>query len=140
MPFLNSWFRAVRNVRRHPRTHPRLMLNEPVRFQTAGVAAQAAMLEDISRGGACIRTHHRLREGERVTLLLSVGSRLRIALNAAVVYCQGAPGGYQSRCGLRFVGLQRTQSERISRFVIEEKLGRQIKERAVAARHRTIAG
>jgi len=140
MPFLNSLFRAVRKIHRRPRAHPRLMLCEPVRFQTPRAAAQAALLEDISSGGACIRTHLRLREGDAITLLLSLNSGLRLALKAAVVHCEREPGGYQSRCGLRFVGQERAQLDRIARFVIEQKLGRQIGVRSIATDRGAIVG
>src|SRR5579864_2815381 len=101
MPLLNSLRRALGQVSQRPRAHPRVMISEPVRLRTPWSNEQAAILEDISVGGACVRTHVRMRPGDTIDLLVSLGIGRRLDARARVVYANDS-AGYQTRYGIRF--------------------------------------
>lgn len=101
------------------------MISEPVRLTTPWSHEQHGILEDISVGGACVRTHVRMRAGDTIGLLLSLGTNRRLDARARVVYSNNSTGGYQHRYGLRFVGLSESEADQISEFVVEQKYGRQ---------------
>ncbi|MDQ6781342.1 MAG: PilZ domain-containing protein [Candidatus Eremiobacteraeota bacterium] len=137
MPFLDTFRKMLLRGSRQPRSYPRLMISEPVRLRTTWSAEQPAILEDISAGGACIRTHVRLRPGDTVAVLMSLGIGYRFDTRARVVYSNRTNGGYQSRYGLRFVGLGAQDVASISDFVVEQKFGRQFGVRAFKAERET---
>src|SRR5579872_2689827 len=122
MALFDSLRKVVLRATRQPRAYPRLMISEPVRLSTPYSAEQPAILEDISAGGACIRTHVRLRPGDTVGVLMSLGLGYRFDARARVVYSnREGVGGYQARYGLRFVGLPASDVASISDFVVEQK-------------------
>ena len=125
MPLIDVFRRAALRITRQARAYPRLMISEPVRLKTAWGTEQPAILEDISAGGACIRTHVRLRAGDTVGLLMSLGLGFRFDAFARVVYGSRSSSGYQTRYGLRFVGLPAHEAASISDFIVEQKFGRQ---------------
>jgi c-di-GMP-binding flagellar brake protein YcgR len=110
---------------RHPRAHPRVMISEPIRVRTQWANEQQAILEDISVGGACVRTHVRMRPGDTIGLLMSLGVGRRFDARARVVYALPQSSGYQARYGLRFVGLPERDQSEINHFIVEQKFGRQ---------------
>ncbi|HEV2878675.1 MAG TPA: PilZ domain-containing protein [Candidatus Eremiobacteraceae bacterium] len=110
---------------RHPRAHPRVMISEPIRVRTEWANEQQAILEDISVGGACVRTHVRMRPGDTIGLLMSLGVGRRFDARARVVYALPQSSGYQARYGLRFVGLPERDQSEINHFIVEQKFGRQ---------------
>jgi c-di-GMP-binding flagellar brake protein YcgR len=110
---------------RQPRAHPRVMISEPIALNTPQSLAQKAMLEDISAGGACIRTHIRLRPGDTVSMLLNLGVGKHIDARGRVVYALASNSGFQTRYGLRFLGLDERAVNDISEFVVDQKFGRQ---------------
>ena len=112
-------------VVRRPRAHPRVMISEPVRVRTDWSNEQQAILEDISIGGACLRTHVRMRPGDTVGLLVSLGVGRRLDARARVVYALTKNTGYQARYGLRFVGLPENAQAEINHYIVEQKFGRQ---------------
>jgi c-di-GMP-binding flagellar brake protein YcgR len=109
------------------------MISEPIRMRTPYSLEQSAILEDISVGGACVRTHVRLRPGDTVGLLLNLGVGRRVDARARVVYSNQPTSGYQARYGVRFLGLGEHDESRINQFVVEQKFGRQFGMRPVAA-------
>lgn len=125
MALLDSLRRAFTRTYRHPRAHPRVMLSEPVRLRTPWSHEQPAMLEDISVGGACVRTHVRMRPGDIISLLVSLGVGRRFDARARVVYSLPQQSSYQARYGLRFIGMPDRDQSEINHFVVEEKFGRQ---------------
>ena len=137
MPLFDAFRRAALKIARQPRAHPRLMISEPVRLRTAYSAEQAAILEDISAGGACIRTHVKLRPGDTVGVLMSLGQGYRFDTRARVVYSTRDGAGYQARYGLRFVGMPAQDAASISDFIVEQKFGRQFGVRAFTAERET---
>ena len=127
MALLDSIRRAFHRTvtLRHPRAHPRVMISEPIRVRTQWANEQQAILEDISVGGACVRTHVRLRPGDTVGLLMNLGVGRRFDARARVVYALAQSSGYQARYGLRFVGLPERDQSEINHFIVEQKFGRQ---------------
>lgn len=127
MALLNFLRRAVyRTVSvRKPRAHPRVMISEPIRMRTPHSFDQPAILEDISVGGACVRTHVRLKPGDTIGLLLNLGIGKRFDARAHVVYANQPTSGYQTRYGVRFVELGEHCESQINHFVVEQKFGRQ---------------
>src|ERR1700736_5365365 len=104
MAIFDSLRRMMRrvSVSQQPRAHARVMISEPIRLRTSWSNEQPAILEDISAGGACVRTHVRMKPGDTVGVLMSLGAGRRFDARARVVYSARDGGGYQSRYGLRF--------------------------------------
>jgi c-di-GMP-binding flagellar brake protein YcgR len=100
------------------------MISEPIRVRTEWSQEQQAILEDISVGGACVRTHVRMRPGYTIGLLMSLGVGRRFDTRARVVYAL-IQSGYQARYGVRFVGLPERDQNEINHFIVEQKFGRQ---------------
>jgi c-di-GMP-binding flagellar brake protein YcgR len=101
------------------------MISEPVRLRTPWSLEQQAILEDISVGGACVRTHVRMRPGDTIGMLMSLGVGRRLETRARVVYALSKTSGYQTRYGLRFVGMPETDQAEITHYIVEQKYGRQ---------------
>lgn len=123
-PFFQSFRKAVQIARR-ARAHPRVMISEPVRLDTPWSIEQKAMLEDISVGGACVRTHVRLKPGDMISLLLSLGINQRVDARGRIVYANNGGSSYQTRYGVRFIGLGEEAANQISTYVVDQKYGRQ---------------
>ena len=122
---LFSLRRAVGRFTRHPRAHPRVMISEPVSLDTPRSLSQKAMLEDISVGGACVRTHARLKPGDIVCLALNLGPGKHLDARGRIVYANHSTSAFQARYGLRFVGMDASAQDQISEYVIDQKFGRQ---------------
>jgi PilZ domain len=109
------------------------MLSEPVRLRTEWSQEQKGILEDISVGGACVRTHVKMRPGDTIGLLMSLGVGRRCDARARVVYALPQTSGYQARYGLRFIGLPDREQSAINHFIVEQKFGRQFGVRPMLA-------
>jgi len=135
VPFLSSLRRAFQKTAtiRRPRAHPRLMISEPVRLRTQWAQEQQGILEDISAGGACVRTHARMRPGDTISLLMSLGVGRRLDTRARVVYALTKNSGYQTRYGLRFVSMPDGDQAQINHYIVEQKYGRQFGVRPLAS-------
>lgn len=101
------------------------MISEPVRLRTQWAAEQQGILEDISAGGACVRTHARMRPGDTISLLMSLGVGRRLDTRARVVYALSKNSGYQTRYGVRFVAMPDNDQAQINHYIVEQKYGRQ---------------
>ena len=110
---------------RAPRSSPRLMVSVPARLRAVGNGEQPAILEDLSTGGACIRTHLRMRAGEQIDLAMSLGIGYKFDVRARVVYGHPEAHGYQCRYGLRFLALSQDDQNRIATYINDQKYGRQ---------------
>ena len=119
-----AFVRTVPIVRR-PRAYPRVMISEPIRLRTQWSHEQQGILEDISIGGACVRTHVRMKPGDTIGLLMSLGVGRRFDAKARVVYAIAQSAGYQTRYGMRFISLPENQQSEINHFIVEQKFGRQ---------------
>ena len=118
---------AGRNGGQHgtPRKAVRLMISYPVRWRAASAPVdQPALLEDLSSGGACIRTAAPMRAGDSVTLNVHLSPAMRFEQPAKVVYVQRQSSSYQSRCGLRFVELRPDVKMKIVNYIEQERHGR----------------
>ena len=108
-----------------PRRATRLMVSHPVRVRaTKTLVDQPALLEDLSSGGACVRSAYRMRPGDSVILNAHLSTAVRFEQMAKVVYVQRPQSGYQARYGLQFVELQSDVKMTIARYVAEEQHGR----------------
>lgn len=127
MAIFDSLRRMMRRVSvlQQPRAHARVMISEPIRLRTSWSNEQPAILEDISAGGACVRTHVRMKPGDTVGVLMSLGAGRRFDTRARVVYSRRDGSGYQAHYGMRFVGLAASEFNSINDFVVEQKFGRQ---------------
>ncbi|HKW44841.1 MAG TPA: PilZ domain-containing protein [Candidatus Eremiobacteraceae bacterium] len=123
---VNVFSRRRRSGRRGtPRRSARLMVSHPVRVRaTRTFTDQPALLEDLSSGGACVRSASRMRAGENVVLNVHLSTNVRFEQLATVVYVQRQQSGYQSRYGLRFVELRPDVKMSIVKYVAEEQYGR----------------
>lgn len=128
-----SLFDSIRNIfsnrksgrRGTPRGSARLMVSHPVRVRaTSMLEDQPALLEDLSSGGACVRSAYRMRTGDSVMLNAHLSTTVRFEQMAKVVYVQRQQSGYQSRYGLRFVDLRSDVKMAIAKYVAEEQYGR----------------
>ena len=118
---------------RRPRSAPRLMVSQPVRINFPETAPQAAILEDLSTGGACIRTALRLKAGYPIELAMNFGTGYRFEVKCRVVYVRPDARAYQTRYGMRFVALSDDEMNRLAAYVIEQKYGRQFGVRAFSS-------
>jgi len=110
---------------RMPRASARLMVSVPARLRATGNGEQPAILEDLSTGGACIRTHLRMRVGEQVDLAMSLGVGFKFDLRSRIVYAHPEAHGFQARYGLRFIALSQDDHNRIAAYINDQKYGRQ---------------
>jgi hypothetical protein len=110
---------------RSPRAAPRLMVSVPARLRALGNGEQPAILEDLSTGGACIRTHLRMRMGEVIDLAMSLGIGFKFDVRARIVYAHPEAHGFQCRYGLRFIALSQDDFARIAAYINDQKYGRQ---------------
>lgn len=94
-------------------------MSEPVRLVSGDGIEQPAILQDVSAGGACLRTHQRLRVGEQVGLAMYFGLDQRYEIQARVVYSLPGPGGFHARYGVRFVWISDDERYRLDTFVTE---------------------
>ena len=101
------------------------MVSVPARLRAVGDGEQPAILEDLSTGGACIRSHLRLRTGDQIDLAMSLGIGYKFDVRARVVYAQPEAHGYQCRYGLRFISLSQDDQNRIAAYINDQKYGRQ---------------
>jgi hypothetical protein len=110
---------------RSPRSSPRLMVSVPARLRGLGAGDQPAILEDLSTGGACIRSHMRLRVGEQIDVAMSLGVGYKFDVRGRVVYSHPDAHGFQARYGLRFIALGPDDHNRIASYINDQKYGRQ---------------
>lgn len=122
---LSVFRRSPSKSARSPRSAPRLMVSVPARLRAVGNGDQPAILEDLSTGGACIRTHLRMRNGEQVDLNMSLGIGYKFDVRGRVVYAHPEAHGYQCRYGLRFITMSQDDQNRIASYINDQKYGRQ---------------
>ncbi|HZV79478.1 MAG TPA: PilZ domain-containing protein [Candidatus Binatus sp.] len=102
-----------------PRLSTRLAMSEPVRLVTPTGSEQPAILQDVSAGGACVRTHQRLRVGDQILLSMYFGLNQRYDIQAKIVYAKGGERGFHARYGMRFVWISDDDRFRLTNFVNE---------------------
>src|ERR1700733_2306718 len=91
---LNVFAKRRSSKRGNPRRMPRLMVSHPVRLRaTSTLTDQPALLEDLSSGGACVRTALHMRSGDSVVLNAHLSTAVRFEQLAKVVYVQRQQSG-----------------------------------------------
>ncbi len=136
MTFLHSLLDALKHsaVPRAPRA-VRILISQPARLRLHNVNRQeGAMLEDLSFRGACIRTHLRLRAGDRVTLFMNLGAGFKFELGAQVIYQQPVIPGMQYRCGLRMLDVSADDADRLCAYISAQMHGSEVGVRAFSLR------
>lgn len=127
MSILNKIFakpKAILTPQR-PRGAPRLMVSQPARLRAAHKDNyDAAMLDDVSATGACLRSHVHLRAGDQVELSINLGPGLRFDLLGRIVYAMQEAHGYLTRYGVRFLRMSFEDERRLAAYVAQEKFGR----------------
>lgn len=115
-----------------PRLSTRLTIEEPVRLINMTGQAQPAILQDVSAGGACLRTHQRLHTGQRIALAMNFGLNQRYELPARVAYVRASAQGSQTRYGVSFVWISVEERRRLDAFVTERANARKTGIRTLA--------
>jgi hypothetical protein len=110
---------------RRPRSSPRLMVSVPAKLRAVGNGDQPAILEDLSTGGACIRSHIKMHVGDTVDVAMSLGVGFKFDMRARIVYSHPEAHGFQCRYGLRFLSLPPDDHTRIASYINDQKYGRQ---------------
>ena len=90
-------------------------------------------MQDVSSGGACLRTHHRLRVGERIGLGMRFGLDQRYDIPARVVYANSGPCGSHARYGVSFAWISAEERRRLDAFVTERVSARRLGVRSFAS-------
>jgi PilZ domain-containing protein len=101
-----------------PRLSARLAIKGPA-LLFSNHQGHLATLHDVSAGGACLRTQHRLRPGERIALSMSFGPNQRYEVQAVVVYILPGARGLHARYGVRFLWKSIDEHHRLYKFVKE---------------------
>jgi PilZ domain len=112
-----------------PRLSTRLAMSEPIRVRLPS-GEQSAILQDVSSGGACVRTHRRLRVGEQLELSMYFGLNQRYDIKARVVYALPGRHGFHARYGVRFISLRDEERFRLDTFVNDKVAASQFGVRA----------
>ena len=111
-----KWLRGSK-----PRLTTRLTVEEPIDLFLSSGQWQPAILEDVSAGGACLRTYHRLHAGELIGVSLHLAFDQRYELSARVVYARHGAQGSQTRYGVRFVWADYEEFCKLDAFVTERE-------------------
>jgi hypothetical protein len=130
MPIFGFLFKNKRNAAIKPRLSSRLAMSEPVRLKFTDRSEQPAILQDVSSGGACLRTHQRMRVGDHLALSMYFGLDQRYELHARVVYALPGNQGFHARYGVRFVSMNDDERFRLDTFVNERVAASQFGVRA----------
>jgi len=133
MPIFGFLFRNKRVQPLKPRLSTRLAMSEPVRLRLTGGLEQSAILQDVSSGGACLRTHTRMRVGDRLGLSMYFGLDQRYELRARVVYALAGSRGFHARYGVRFIAMSDDECYKLDTFVNERMAATQFGVRAFAS-------
>ena len=104
---------------RKARLSTRLAVSEPIRLTTPSAGEQPAILQDVSSGGACLRTHQRLKIGEQILVSMFFGLHQKYDIYARVVYAKPGERGFHARYGVRFVWISDDERYRLDTFVNE---------------------
>ena len=95
----------------------RLAMDEPVRLRFLTGEEHAAILQDVSSGGAALRTHQSMRVGEHLGLSMYLGVQHRYELQARVIYARPGFNGFHARYGVQFVAISPDERTKLDEFV-----------------------
>jgi hypothetical protein len=133
MSIFGFLFKKKSTVVPRPRLSARLTMSEPIRMRLPAGGEQAAILQDVSSGGACLRTHQRMRVGEQLELSMYFGLDQRYEIQARVVYALPGKQGFHARYGVRFIALSDEERFRLDNFVNDKVAASQFGVRAFTA-------
>lgn len=105
-----------------PRLSPRLSVEQPTDLFDTG-EWRPAILQDVSAGGAALRTYQRLRAGEQIWLAMRLAFDQCYEIRARVVYSKRGVRGTQTRYGVRFLWTNYEECCRLDTFVTERVRG-----------------
>jgi hypothetical protein len=100
-----------------PRVATRLPMSEPVHLMLPCGTEHPAILQDVSSGGASLRTHQRMRVGEQLALWMHFGLGQHYELQARVVYARPGQQGFHARYGVRFYAISDEERFKLDTFV-----------------------
>jgi PilZ domain len=101
-------------------------MDEPIRLRLGGADPIPAVLEDLSAGGGCIRTHAKLRIADQVGVSMLLGANLRFDLLGRIVYANPGARGFHARYGVRFISVSEEDRTRLAAYVSDQRRGRQV--------------
>jgi hypothetical protein len=133
MSIFGFLFKKKTPAAQRPRLSARLAMSEPIRLRFQAGAELPAILQDVSSGGACVRTHQRLRVGEPLELSMYFGLDQRYDIRARVVYALPGKQGFHARYGVRFIALGDEERFRLDNFVNDRVAASQFGVRAFSA-------
>lgn len=114
---VTRWISDMPVVRR-ARNRPRVGVNEPVLMKVVGDdATNAALLCNLSVGGACIRCDLRLSRGDVLLVRVGDGSDEEFEFTASVVAVRPNKLGFFSDFGLRLVELNLESARLLGAFI-----------------------
>jgi Tfp pilus assembly protein PilZ len=108
-----------------PRLSPRLEVYEPARILSE-MLDLPTILQDVSIGGACLRTHQRLRVGQRIRLLIHFGFNQHYEISGKVVWVRPGARGSHTRYGVRFVWASAKERDRLHALITARANARQV--------------
>ncbi|MBV8171467.1 MAG: PilZ domain-containing protein [Candidatus Eremiobacteraeota bacterium] len=94
-------------------------MSEPVRLRFPNGYEQPAILQDVSTGGAALRTHQPMQIGDHLGVSMYLGVRQRYELHARVVYAKPGEQGFHARYGVQFVAMSADERAQLDDFVNE---------------------
>ena len=106
-----------------PRLSPRLSVEQPADLFLDTGEWRPAVLQDVSAGGAALRTYERLRAGEQIWLAMRLAFDQRYETPARVVHSKRGAHGTQTRYGVRFLWTNYEECCRLDTFVTERVRG-----------------
>lgn len=119
MSIFGFLFRGKKSRAIKPRLATRLAVSEPVRLRLKSGAEQPAILQDVSSGGAALRTHQSMRVGEHLALSMYLGADQRYELQARVIYARPGHQGFHARYGVQFLAMTEDERFKLDAFVNE---------------------
>jgi hypothetical protein len=102
-----------------PRAGARLAMSEPVRLRFPNGQEQPAIMQDMSSGGAALRTHQMMHVGDHLGVSMYLGVRQRYELHARVIYARPGEQGFHARYGVQFVAISADERAQLDGFVNE---------------------
>ena len=122
---LRDMFAPPRPARYH-RRWTRIVMSEPARVSLGRGATRPAMLDQVSAGGARVKTSERLAPGTRIGIDFATGAGERHNLTALVVHALKEERGFNWHCGLCFVDVDPQEYRRLCDFVEAERGRREV--------------
>jgi c-di-GMP-binding flagellar brake protein YcgR len=120
---LMSVFRTKNENIRSGRRSARFSVSTPARLRPADEAGswEQVTLDNLSLGGARVRTNTRLTLKSKVDLLINLRGNAHMDLRARVVYVRADAKGFQTECGLRFIELSYDQYQALISYMNERE-------------------